>query len=61
MIVSFGRALALVVACELALPRVLPCFERFRRGLRLYRSLCSVRCVPVLARVYGCEYTVLGP
>ena len=52
MIVGSGRVLGLVAARALALPRVLPCFERFFRGVRLYRSLCSVRCVPVLARVW---------
>ena len=49
LIVGFGRVLGLVVARALALPRVLPRFERFFCGVRLYRSLCSVRCVPVLA------------
>ncbi len=36
----------------LALSRALSRFERCLRGLCLYRSLCSVRCVPVLARVW---------
>ena len=53
-IVGFGRAPALVVARALALPRVLPRSERFLRGVRMYRSLCSVRCVPVLARARAC-------
>ena len=52
MVVGFGRVLGLVAARALALPRVLPRFERFLRDVRLYRSLCSVRCVPVLARVW---------
>ena len=52
LIVGFDRVPGLVAARALALPRVLPRFERFFRGVRLYRSLCSVRCVPVLARVW---------
>ena len=52
LIVGFGRVPGLVAARALALPRVLPRFERFFCGVRLYRSLCSVRCVPVLARVW---------
>ena len=46
-----GEGVGLVRSRALALSRVLSRFERCLRGLYLYRSLCSVRCVPVLARV----------
>ncbi len=50
--VSLGGYVGFLRSCALALSRALPRFELCLRGLCLYRSLCSVRCVPFLARVW---------